>query len=224
MIEHYALHELENLTDRFELTNGLPKGVRRQYNITPTDLGSVIIRREQSNVLLPMTWGLVSQGAKDLNSVFRYKTYNTKSEKAFSKASWDAAIRSQRCIIPANGFYMIRNNEPGDVYYFTAHDESLFAVAGIYNSWNDSDGITHESYSMLTIESNDAMPLPFTRMPVLLDKEDEATWLDADMQEFGRIIKCMRPFEGQKLNYRRVSNSVKNAKIDTPELILKVTL
>lgn len=219
MIDHYSLHEINNLTDRFGLTDGVPKGVKPRYNISPTQLAPVIVRGDGKTELRMMNWGLVSQGAKDLNSVFRYKTHNVQSEKVFSKASWDTAIRSQRCIIPANGFYMIRSSDNNDAYYFTNSDESLFALAGFYTTSTDANGNDVSTFTLLTIESNDAMPLPFGRMPVILHKEDEATWIDPSVTEFSAIVSGMRPFEGAKLSYRKVSSDVSSPKIDVPYLI-----
>lgn len=221
MIDHYSLHQISNLTDRFSLTDGVPKGVKPRYNVTPTQPAPVVVRSGESVELRTMNWGLVSQGAKDLNSVFRYKTHSVQSEKVFSKASWDTAIRGQRCIIPADGFYMIRRDN-NDAYYFTQPDESLFGLAGFYTLTTNAAGAEIRTFTLLTIESNDAMPLPFGRMPVILHKDDEAPWIDPNVTEFSSIVSSMRPYEGAKLSYRRVSSDVSSPKIDTPELIKTV--
>ncbi len=219
MIEHYALHEISKLTDRFGLTNGVPKGVKPRYNISPSQLAPVIVRSGEATELRMMQWGLVPNGANDANSVFRYKTFNVKSEKIFTKPAWDTAVRQQRCIIPVSGFYMIRNSEDKDVYYFTSSDQPLLSVAGIYTLWTNPSGAEQYTFTMLTIDSNTAMPLPFGRMPVLLHADDEAGWIDSDVQDFSSLVRFMRPFEGEVLSYRRVSGDVASAKVDTPALI-----
>lgn len=218
MIEHYALYEIQNLTDRFGLTNGVPKGVKPRYNISPTQNAPVITRNDNTTELSMMGWGLVSQGAKDNNSVFRYKTFNVQSEKVFSKPVWDNAVRTQRCIIPANGFYMIRRDN-GDAYYFTMPNQPLMALAGICSTWTDASGVSRNMYTMLTIESNEAMPLPFLRMPVILHESDEAGWLDTDMNDFSTLISSMRPYSGGKLSYSRIADGGALSKSDTPDLL-----
>ena len=221
MIEHYALHAVQDLTDRFGLTDGVPKGVKPRYNVSPAQSAPVVIRSGATTELRMMSWGLVSQGAKDTNSVFRYKTFNTKSEKVFAKPSWDSAVRHQRCIIPANGFFMIRS-DGGGAYYFTHPDTPLMPLAGIYSSWTDAAGAVQHSYSLLTIEANRAMPLPFGRMPVVLHDQDESAWLDTDTQDFGSLVRMMRPYESAILDYWKVSADVASAKIDAPALIERI--
>lgn len=220
MTEHYTLHEIKNLTDRFDLTNGLPKGIKPRYNISPTQTAPVIISNDGATELCTMKWGLVPNGAKSTSSVFRYKTFNTKSEKVFSKPAWETAVRHSRCIIPANGFYLWwTESDSKDAYYFTSPDQSLLGLGGIYSTWIDSDGLEHQTYSMLTIEANNTIPLPFKRMPIILHASDEQKWLNLDVQEFSPLIGMMRPFEGKTLLYHKVSNNINSAKLDTPQLI-----
>lgn len=220
MIEHYALYEISKLTDRFGLTNGVPKGVKPRYNVSPSQLAPVIVRSGDDTTLRMMQWGLVPNGANDANSVFRYKTFNVKSEKVFTKPAWDVAVRQQRCIIPVDGFYMIRNDENKDTYYFSSADKSLMAVAGIYTLWTNPSGVEQHTFTMLTIDSNTAMPLPFGRMPLLLHADDEAGWINSDVQDFSSLVRFMRPYEGNTLAYRRVSGEVGSAKIDAPSLVV----
>lgn len=220
MIEHYAMHEINKLTDRFGLADGVPKGVKPRYNISPVQLAPAIVAKDGKNVLEMMSFGLVPHGAKDANSVFRYKTFSVKSEKVFSKPAWETAVRTQRCIIPANGFYMVRSGgDNSDVYYFTQPDDSLLALAGMYSLWTDPNGVERKTFALLTIDSSKAMPLPFTRMPVILHADDESKWIDSTVQDFSSLVSCMRPYEGATLAYRRASDDVKSAKIDTPLLL-----
>lgn len=219
MIEHYALHAIGNITDRFSLTDGMPKGVKPRFNVSPNQLSPVIISSEGKIVLKTMSYGLVPDGAKDANSVFRYKTFNVKSEKVFSKPVWETAVRTQRCIIPMNGFYMQRSGKDGDVYYFSPTDNKLMAMAGIYTNWTNPSSEHQHTFALLTIDSNSAMPLPFARMPIILHSEDEASWLDAQVQDFSSLVKIMRPFEGDTLRYALVSNDVMSAKNDSPSLL-----
>ena len=167
-----------------------------------------------------MSFGLVPSGAKDANSVFRYKTFNVKSEKVFAKPAWETAVRTQRCIVPANGFYMVRSGgDNSDAYYFSQPDDSLLGLAGMYCLWTDPAGVERKTFTLLTIDSSKAMPLPFTRMPVILHSDDEVKWIDSSVQDFSSLVSCMRPFEGPTLSYRRASDEVKSAKNDFPALI-----
>ena len=220
MIEQYTLYDIGNLTDRFGLASGVPKGVKPRYNISPTQSGVVVVASNDTTELVSMQWGLVPKDAKSNNSVFRYKTFNAASEKVFIKPSWNTAIRHQRCIIPANGFYMWRS-QPGskDAYYFSDEAKELLAFGGIYSTWIDPAGKQQQTYAMLTIEANETMPLPFRRMPVILHRADETNWLDASVDDFSSLVRAMRPYEGSALSYSLVSSEVASTKVDNARLI-----
>jgi putative SOS response-associated peptidase YedK len=220
MIDRYALYDIQNLTDRYALQDGVPKGTKPRYSITPTQLAPVVISEQSHNRLTAMSFGLVPQTASDANSVFRYKTFSVKSEKVFSKPSWETAVRTKRCIVPANGFFMQRKKEDGgDSYYFSSGSNELLSMAGMYTEWTKPDGSTVHTFAVLTIESNDVMPLPFGRMPVLLHAEDESMWLDESVQDFSSIIACMRPYEGNPLNYTEVTKDTSLIKSDSSKLV-----
>ncbi len=220
MTEHYALYGIKDLTDRFGLTDGLPKGVKLRYNISPTQSAAVIVHDDDKTELRMMKWGLVPQGAKDMSSVFRYKTFNTQSEKIFSKPARAEAVRHRRCIVPANGFYLwLAEAGSKDAYYFSSSDSPLLGLAGIYSTWTDSLGLEQQTFTMLTIEANQAVPLPFKRMPVILHAEDEKKWLNTEVSDFSSLTKMMRPYEATPLSYHQVSADIASAKVDTPRLI-----
>ena len=107
MISRYSLYTTADLSDRFSLKDGLPKGVKPHYNIHPTLQAPVIVNNGSHPTVERMGWGLVPKGAKDTNSVFRYKTYNVPSEKILAKHSWEIAVRHNRCLVPANGFFQL---------------------------------------------------------------------------------------------------------------------
>lgn len=219
MIEHYAMYDTKYLSDRFGLTDGVPKGVKPRFNVSPNQAAPVIVKADDKMQLRMMKWGIVPGGAKDVNSIFRYKTFNTKSEQVFSKPVWENAIRQQRCIIAANGFYMIRSGGFSDAYYFSSTSQPLLGLAGMYTLWTDPSGNDHQMFTLLTIESNNTMPLPFKRMPVIIHSQDEAKWLDQSVHDFSSLVTMMRPFEGNPLEYRKASSSVMSTKNDSENLI-----
>lgn len=219
MISRYALYDIAELSNRFQVAAGLPKGVKPHYNISPTINAPVIVSEKSAPVVKLMNWGLVPNGAKDTNSVFRYKTYNIPSEKIFSKHSWSVAVHESRCLVPANGFYEL--NEVGEkrAFYAQLKDKSLCAFAGIYSSWQDSEGAEHISYSILTADPTRDMPDSRMRMPVIIAREDEARWLDPTVTDDSSIYQMLRPSSGGLLNVYEVSPAVHSPKQNQPSLI-----
>lgn len=222
MIDHLALYEIEKLTDRFGLHAGVPKGVRPRYNIVPASMASVVIQGGGGPELVPMRWGLVTEGAKDFNAIFRYKTFNIVAEKIFSKPTWDKAVHERRCIIPVNGFYLIRNNDTDGAYYFSKPDGALMALAGIYTPGSDANDPSQRTFSLLTTEADPTMPLPFKRMPLVLRSENESIWTDATITDLSSIVRAMNPYDGAPLTYRKVSGDVRSLKSDSKDLIAAI--
>ena len=219
MISRYALYSIAELSKRFSIAAGLPKGVKPHYNNSPTITAPVIVSEAGAPVVKLMTWGLLPKGAKDTNSVFRYKTYNIPSEKIFFKHSWELAVRESRCLVPANGFYELNEGGEKRAFYAELKDKSLFSFAGIYNSWQDAEGVEHGSFSILTIEPTSDMPDPRMRMPVIISREDEARWLDPAVFDISSIRNMLRPNPSDLLNVYEVSPAVHSPKPNQPGLI-----
>ena len=219
MISRYSLYTTADLRDRFALANGLPKGVKPHYNIHPTLRAPVIVNKNGQPVAEQMSWGLVPKGAKDTNSVFRYKTYNVPSEKILGKHSWATAVRHTRCLVPANGFYqLVEQAGAKRAYYATLKDTALFAFAGIYSSWEEA-GITRAMYSIITSEAPQSLRHLGDRTPNILSQNDEARWLDVSVSDASALFDMLRPLAGEQLYIHEVGADIHSPKLDTPNLI-----
>lgn len=222
MISRYALYDIAKLTDRFNLIQGLPKGVKPSYNISPTASAPVIVNSEGSRVVKLMKWGLIAKGAKDANSVFRYKTYDTPLENVFSRHSSEQAIRERRCLIPANGFYELNRSGQKRAFYAHPNDKSLVAFAGVYSSWEDPEGTVHGTFSIITTRANDDTPDPGMRMPVMIRPEDEERWLNPSATSTSDFYSALRPYASGELTAYEVSPDVHSPKLNQPRLINRI--
>jgi len=222
MISRYALSDIAAISKRFNIIQGLPKGVKPNYNISPTITAPVILSENGALVVKQMKWGLLSKGAKDTNSVFRYKTYNVPSETVLSKHSWDIAIRESRCIVPANGFYDLGSNGKKQAYYAKAKDGRLLGFAGIYSSWQDPEGVTHGTYSVITTGATDDMPLSTNRMPKIIMPEDEARWLDPTVTDISSIYDMLRSNPVDLVDAYEVGPAVHSPKASQASLIDRI--
>lgn len=221
MPDRYTLFEIEKLRDRFHLPQGVPSGVKRSYNISPTQSSPVIVNRAGARELTQMKWGFIRSHAKDANGVFRYKTHIAKSEGIFTKPTWGEAIRHSRCLIPANGFYEWQATSDGKrPFYIRPKDQDVFAFAGICSSWTDPEGVEWGTYSIVTTVPNKEMGTINKRMPVILHSEDEATWLDPAVDDVSTLYKIMRPYDDEMLQIKMVTPDVKSTKINDPRLIV----
>jgi putative SOS response-associated peptidase YedK len=220
MPDRYTLIDTGELRDRFALPKGVPAGVKKHYNISPMQTIPVVIVRNGERVMERMKWGFIPKNAKDTHSVFRYKTHHARSEVVFRGPTWQGAIRTQRCLVPANGFYEWRKSPDGKhAFYIHPTDQSLFAFAGIYGEWTDPDGITHGMCAIITTASGSETDQVPSRLPVILDPADEAAWLDPELGDVSTLLKIMRPYAFENLKITRVSDAVNAKKANDLSLI-----
>ena len=223
MIERYALYEIDKLRDRFGLAGGVPKGVKKRYNILPAQQVPVILQRDGTRVMELMRWGFVSQNAKDTNSIFRYKTFVARTEDIFKTVTWHRSINSRRCLVPVNGFYVWRQSTDAKVpYYIQVKDRPLVALAGIYSSWTDSDGVESGMVSIITTRANADVSSVTDRLPIIIQPDKEDLWLNADGDDVSSLYDIMRVAPHQSLTAHQVGDAVFSKKADGPELIREV--
>ena len=223
MTSRFALYTIDRISKRFAADAGVPRGTKPSYNISPAQLVPVIIKRDGVRSIERMIWGFVAPAAKDTNGIFRYKSHIARSEGIFDRPSWATAIRTQRCLIPANGFYEWRQLPSGKTpYYLTPSDTDLFAFAGIYSSWTDPSGETHGICAIITTASGVESVMTPSRLPVIVDPADEADWLNPEITDINTLYKIMRPYEPDLLRVVRVSDAINSPKSNTPELIAPI--
>lgn len=220
MASRYTLFKINNFRERFRLEK-TPE-INRSYNISPTQTAPVIVNREGKPTLELMKWGFIPKGAKDTNSVFRYKTFNARSEGIFTKNTYSHTIRHSRCLVPANGFYEWQQTNTGKKpFYIRPTNQELFSFAGIYSSWQDPAGKEWGMYSIVTVESNQDMANIHDRMPVILQPEDEEKWL-SDSDELNMLYDIMRPYPNGKLSIEAVGHDINGTKVNNPRLITPI--
>ena len=59
-------------------------------------------------------------------------------------------------------------------------------------------------------------------MPVILEKEDEETWLNPDIIEPDQLLPLLKPYPAGKMEEWHVSDEARNPRNDYPELIKPV--
>lgn len=123
-----------------------------------------------------MKWGFIPSWAKD--EKIGYKMINSRSETVFEKPSFKSAIKNSRCLIPATGFY--EWDEKKNAHLFQLEGDKYFAMAGIYSLWKNPQGEILPTCSIITTEANSVVKKVHERMPVIIDKENEDFWMEAD--------------------------------------------
>ena len=200
----------------FTFAVAAPAELRKRFNIAPTQLAPIVrVNKEGVRELAMARWGLVPRGAKDLSVGTRM--INARSEGVEAKPAFKAAVEKRRCIVPATGFFewkgVARMKQP---YAITLPDRHVFGFAGLWERWRPAEGgDAVETFSIVTTDANAAVAEIHDRMPVILPKESEDTWLHGEPDAARRVLT---PYAGA-INLRAVSRYVSNVNNEGPECL-----
>jgi len=202
---------------RFAIANELADYTPR-YNITPGQMNPTIVKHSP-NQIVRMFWGLIPFFAKD--DKYKFNTINARAETVKDLATYRKPFRQQRCIVPATFFYEPdKSVKPSIPYLFKLKDEEMFAMAGLYDVWKDPQtGKEVTSYTIITTQANGVVEKVHPRMPVILKKEDEETWLNPDITEPEHLTPLLVPYPDNEMTSYRVSQALWNVRNDNPSLI-----
>lgn len=206
---------LEAVRQFFDVTGG--GNLAPRYNIAPTQEAPVIRPDDRSptgRILDELTWGLVPSWAKD--PAIGTRLINARAETVSEKASFRAAFRRRRCLVPADGFYEWQAVPGGkQPYRVTLPEAGPFAFAGLWEHWRGRDGQEIKSFTILTTDANAQLRPIHTRMPVILPLEAHRRWLDPSAPGGAELL---RPYAGE-LHVYAVSRHVNSPKNDDPECV-----
>jgi putative SOS response-associated peptidase YedK len=210
---------IEELMERFLLEELSPIPYSPRYNVAPGQLIPAIIAHEGMNRLGALKWGLLPAWSKE--EKLSFPTFNAKAETLSQKASFRLPFERKRCLIPADGFYEWKTSSGGQKQpmRIVMKNRSLFAMAGLYDTWTAPDGRKISSCTVITTEPNALMADIHNRMPVILRPGDEELWLDRSRFEPERLHSLLVPYDADEMEAYPVHPSVGSVKNDGPELI-----
>ena len=200
---------------RFELEGGEAPYVPR-YNGAPTQLLAVITG-ESPHRLSYHRWGLIPPWAKDIS--IGNKMINARAETITEKASFRTPLFSRRCLVPADGFYEWQQDAGKQPYRIFVKSNKLFAMAGLWERWKSPEGEMVESFNIITTEANEFMKPIHNRMPVILKRADEKTWLES--KDSAEILSLLRPYAAGDMDAYPVSKLVNSPRNEGPEVWVK---
>lgn len=194
--------EKDEIENRFEIHID-PAMFIKNYNAAPSQI-LPIITNEEPEIASFHKWGLIPRWAKDEN--IGNKLINTRRETIAEKPSFRDAAKKRRCLVLADGFYEWQRTGEKQPYRITLTDESLFAFAGLWDSWNAPDGREVRTFTIITTEPNELMIPIHNRMPVMLTPENERVWISDEPLE--EVLHLLKPYEAKEMYAYPVSKRV----------------
>ncbi|AQU80462.1 SOS response-associated peptidase [Planococcus faecalis] len=193
----------------------------KSYNVAPSQQVLSIINDGDKNRLGELRWGLIPSWAKDAK--IGYKMINARAETVAEKPSFRNAFKKRRCLVVADSFYEWQRASAEKIpMRIKLKTGEPFAFAAIWESWTGPDNKIINSCSIITTSSNVLMESIHDRMPVILSKEDEKTWLDPRVEDIEILKTLLKPYRAEDMEAYRVSEEVNSPKNNKPELIEKV--
>jgi len=203
--EYYDIHELP-------LFN-VPR-----YNIAPGQEIISILNDGTKNRVGYLKWGFIPPFSKDESVGFQM--INAKAESIFDKVSFKDSAMHKRCVILADSFYEWKKEEQTKVpHRIYLKDRKMFAFAGLWTTYQKSDGTKIHTATILTTEPNDFMSNIHFRMPVILNKEEEKIWLNPRIKDKDQLLNVLKAYPSHLMTSDIVSTYVNQAKHESIECI-----
>lgn len=193
--------------------------IRRRFNVAPgDDVLAVTTDREGARRGELLHWGLVPSWAKQPDT--GVKMINARVETVAERPAYRRAFERYRCLIVADGFFEWRRMPGGPrlPFHITRSEGGLFAFAGLWSIWHAPDGGKLRSCTILTTAANQAIASLHDRMPVILDPQAEAEWLNKAIEP-GRLMELLRGLPAAQTALRPVDTAVNDARYDGPECL-----
>jgi putative SOS response-associated peptidase YedK len=150
---------------------------------------------------------------------------NARSETAGTKPAFRDALKSRRCLIPADGFYeWQRVGKTKQPYCFEVGNAQMFAFAGIWDCWKDPSGNWVRTCSILTTTPNAVTSAVHERMPVILDPDSYDLWLDPGMQDPSAASQMLKPYGAHFMRRYPISTRINHVANDDEECSAPVEL
>jgi putative SOS response-associated peptidase YedK len=228
MCGRYALSAaISDIAQEFS-TNSAPElSLPADWNIKPTN--DVYIIKNQAIEIA--SWGMIAHWSKSDDEAAKSQSsaINARSESVHEKPTFKSAFRSNRCLLPATGYYewaselgKYKTKQP---IYISRDDKKLLAFTGIFQSWTSPSGRVIQSVSIITRQAVGQLALVHSRMPVFLPRDRWAEWMNPKINDVAKIRSLMDiPNPDANLGFHPVSSAVNSITGSGPELIAPIEL
>ena len=194
---HYQLGRGQNNHYPLDLNAVEDLSFAARYNVTPQQGNPAayvpVIRHsaDGETEMVTMQWWLLPYWSKEPR--IKFTTFNARTDKVSSAASYKVPFRRRRCIIPALGWFEWQDTPQGKMkWWLHRPDRGIVSLAGLWDRWHRGDAVI-ESCTIIVGEANAALSHVHDRMPVIIKPEDEAFWLDTKIDAVTALESLLTP-------------------------------
>jgi putative SOS response-associated peptidase YedK len=197
-----------------------------RFNIAPgQDVAAVRLGDDGSRQLCALRWGLIPSWAKDPS--IGNRLINARGETVAEKPAFRRAFEHRRCLVPADGYYEWKTIGKGlgkQPYFIRLRDDEPFALAGLWDRWQDPSGVAGETCTIVTTAANELTAPIHDRMPVIVAPDDYAVWLGPGRLEADAWERMARPYPGERMTMYPVSTRVNQPRNDSAACVEPVDM
>jgi putative SOS response-associated peptidase YedK len=217
MFDRYSLTaSAKNVAERFSVE--VSEHYKPRYNAAPSQLLPVITSSGRQG-LSWFYWGRPPEFARNKN--LGEKIINLSVETLQEKPTLKKALIRNRCIIPADGLYGWKKvgKKTAIPHRFTVTDQAIFSFAGLWEEFEDENGTSLHTFTIITVLSNELIASTTERMPVIFSQEQEERWLSSEPSE-SELIQMLQHYPASKMSVYTISPDISNPKNDYPSIII----
>jgi len=182
---YYLLVKKENIMKKYGIIdNNINYSIRPE--IFPSQKAPVIM--DKNKKFSTIKWGFSPSFTNKL-------IINARSETVAKKSIFKKAFSTQRCLIPASGFFeWKKENNKKIKYNIHLRNKDLFSFAGLYDKFRE-DGNSFLAFTILTTAASNKINDIHNRMPVILAKKHENLWLSKDFNDLSTLKNILQSSE-----------------------------
>lgn len=232
---------IDDLIEEFEVAEAhVRTPLEPDYNVAPTkDVYAVVERAPRGaeggaapeRQLRVLQWGLIPSWAKDPS--IGNRMINARMETVAEKPAYRRAFAARRCLLPADGYFewypmtdLTTAGKPRkQPFFIRPRDGGVLAMAGVYEIWRDPTRAEDDpdrfrwTVSVITTEAEDSLGQIHDRMPMMVEPERWAQWLDPRAAGRDELLALLAPASPGRLEACAVSTLVNNVRNNGPELL-----
>lgn len=239
----------EDLVEEFEVEESrVPEALAPDWNVAPTKEVYAVVERppraaegetpaeEPQRQLRVLRWGLVPSWAKDPS--IGNRMINARMETVAEKPAFRRAFAARRCLLPADGYFewyptsqLTAAGKPRkQPFFIRPKDGGSLAMAGLYEIWRDPTRGDDDpdrfrwTCTVITTDAPDDLGRIHDRMPLMVERERWAAWLDPRTTGRDDLLGLLVPAAPGRLEAFPVSTLVSNVRNNGPELVEPIPL